>query len=234
VQFADFLLDRLIAPEFSTLTSFSLPDLPELPNYYDSYFLNNVFRSEFEDKARPLAFSMLRHLTQGIREYRNGRIALAEFGKTTPHSNDAITLYLRALTHFEHAIIHCDLAIGLSHAVARCIDASMPKRHFKQGENSPEERLRFLYNAVKHFDDIVVKGKLPNRAAPVWMVTEGLRCIFEEKKDKPPAVKTLQFKEMAAIFTELAGNAAFLAEEVCRLAHERQAAKIGRSEERAE
>jgi hypothetical protein len=57
------------------------------------------------------------------------------------------------------------------------------------------------------------------------MVTEGLKGIFEPGKGEPPIVKTLQFSEMANILRELTSNAEFLAEEVYRLAHDRQAAK---------
>ena len=225
MQYAGTILDRLVAPEFSTLTPFSLPDVPDLPNYYGSFFLNNIFRSEYEDKSRPIIFSMLRHLNQSVKDYQGGKKKLAEFGNVKRNSNEAVAIYLRALTHFEQAIIHCDLAAGLSHGVARIFDNTTPKEHFGSGENLAEERLRFLSNAIKHFDRTVLAGKLPNNAAPVWIVTEGLRCVFETKKGGPPIVKTLDFREMAHILAELTINAKFLAEDVYRLALERRAVK---------
>lgn len=190
--------------------------MEELPNYYGSFLLNNLFLAEFEDQARPLIFSMLRNLAQAIREYRIGRDLLAEFANARVQSNDAITLYLRALTHFEHVIIHSDLAIGLSHGVPRCVDASIPKKHFQYGDNSPEERLRSLYNSLKHFDGTVVQKELPPRAAPVWIVPVGVRCVAEDKAGKPPIVTTLQFEEIVSILNKLADNALFLAEKAYR------------------
>ena len=224
VQWAGPLLDRLIAPEFSSVTSVSPPDVPELPNQHGSFFLNNVFITEFTDKARPLIFAMLRHLTQATREYRTACGALAEFRNAKPQSNDAATLYLRALAHFEHSVIHCDLSVSLSHAAARCIEANTPERHFEFGKGSAAERLRDLYNALKHFDSTVVNGKLPDRATPVWIVSEGLRGMRGSKENEDPVVVTLRFEELAEILTELAGNAQFLAEDVFRLAHERRGA----------
>ncbi len=227
VQWSGDLLDRLIAPEFSSLKSVPLPDVPELPNYYGSFFRNNVLQSPSQDKSRPLVFAMLRHLTQAIRDYQSGSKALAEFGVAKSHSNDAVTLYLRALTQFEQAIIHSDLAVGLSYAIERCLIPSSPKNHFKHGEDTAEERLRFLYNGLKHFDRTVGEGKLPDRATPVWMVSEGLKGVFEQKKGGPTTVKTLLFSELAEILVQLTSNAKFLAEDVYRLAHERKAAKKG-------
>ncbi len=164
---------------------------------------------------------MLRHLTQATSEYRGGSKALLEFNHAQQHSNNAITLYLRGLTHLEQAIIHCDLAVGLSHAIACCLVRDTPKDHFKFGENTPEERLRFLSNAIKHFNRTVVEGKLTDCTLPVWMVTEGLKSIFEPKKGETPIVKVLQFRELADILGELASNAKFFAEDVYRIASER-------------
>ncbi|MFT4079278.1 hypothetical protein [Rhodomicrobium sp.] len=231
VQFAGFLFDRLIAPEFFTLARISLPDVPELPNYYGSYFLQNIFRSENEDRSRPLVFAFLRHLNQGIREYRSGRLALLEFGSTEQHSNNAIAHYLHALTHFEQAVFHCDIAASASHAIARCIVASTPEKHFTPGGRAPEDRLRHLYNAVKHFDETVAEGALVDYVSPIWLVSEGVRGIKNDRKSGLPVIETLKFEEMAVIFLELASNAAFLAEEVFRIAHERQAVKIAGNKE---
>lgn len=163
---------------------------------------------------------MLRHRAQATWEYRSGSQELSEFGSAKPQGNDAVTLHLRALTQFEHAIFHCDRAVSLSHAIARCIDASTPEKHFEAGKDTPEERLRDLCNKLKHFNDPTVDANFPNRVAPVWITSEGLRSVLKGKNGEAPVVKTLKFEEMAQILKDLSGNAKFLAEEVYRLAHD--------------
>jgi hypothetical protein len=229
IQFSGQILDALIAPEFSSLSSFSLPEVPELPNFFGSLFLNEMFQHDRADKVRPLIFSMIRHLACAIRDYREARRGLVEFGNAKQQSSNSIACYLRALNHFEQAVIHCDLSVGLSHAIARCYDNSTPKKHFFSGDDSPEERLRFLYNALKHFDASVVEGRLPDRATPIWIVQDGLKGVFEPKRGRAPVLKTLLFTELSEILRDLVNNAEFLAEEVYRIVQARRAARAANS-----
>jgi hypothetical protein len=53
MQWAPFVLDRLVAPKCSELTACLAPELPEPRNYFGSFLLNNVFIfSHHPDKTR--------------------------------------------------------------------------------------------------------------------------------------------------------------------------------------
>lgn len=220
IQWFGKLLDRHIAPELSSLSSCDVPDVPEVPNYFGSFYVNNVLVAEFDDKPRALGFMFIRRLVQATRDYRAAKEAIQEFTQAKQCSNDAVTLYLRALNCFERSVLDTDRAVALCHAIAQCADPSIAPI-FEPGQHSPEERLRGLSNALKHFDGTVVRGQIPTHATPVWIVTDGLRGI-EMQKGGVQVVHTLRFEELAAILRELEGNAKFMAEEVYRLALERR------------
>lgn len=230
IQWAGYLLDGLVAPEFSTLDSIGLPEVPPLPDYFEAFLINNVLVARAADKARPLIFAMLRHLGQATIEYRAASHGLIEFSACKPQSNQAIAAYLRSLSQLEHVIIRVDLAVGLSHAIARSLDPNTPAQHYNPNENSPEERLRGLHNTLKHFDKRVLDGSVPDRVAPVWITRTGLRSLSEPSENNPAAPIELSFSELATMLTELADNARFLSEEAYRLAIELHRAKSGSAE----
>src|SRR6266850_2440296 len=62
IQFSNLILDRLIALDYSSLTVCSAPELPELPNYFGSFFLNNILRSDAADETKSAIIVFLRRL----------------------------------------------------------------------------------------------------------------------------------------------------------------------------
>jgi len=54
VQWAGSLLDRYVAPKCSALVKCLAPEVPELPNYFGSFFLNNIFIANTSDNTRSL------------------------------------------------------------------------------------------------------------------------------------------------------------------------------------
>ena len=111
IQFSHLILDRLIAPDYSCLTVCSAPELPELPNYFGFFFLNNIFQSDaaYEPKSAIIVF--LRRLASAVGEYRQGREALVEFIALPQDTPPGITVYLKSLSHFECTIVNSYLAL---------------------------------------------------------------------------------------------------------------------------
>src|SRR5262245_2531988 len=102
IQFSNLILDRLIAPDYSSLAVCSALELQELPNYFGSFFLNNIFQLDAVDETAMIVF--LRRLASAVREYRQGREAPVEFIALPRDSAPGIALYLKSLSHFEYTI----------------------------------------------------------------------------------------------------------------------------------
>jgi hypothetical protein len=219
MKWAGHLLDRLVAPECSSISECRAPEIPELPNYFGSFFLNNVFQGEVEDKTRSLILLFLRRLAQGVREYRFGREQFLRFVETLPRTNNVTGLYLRALSHFEQAVINTYLAV-LAHAAIAGIIVPSSERPYKKSDGSPAQRLGAVYNALKHFDERIVRGTIPDIPAPVWIVNDGLKCADAEQG--LGAIAKLDFTEMVTLFNELEADARFLSEDSYKIAAERR------------
>jgi hypothetical protein len=217
VQWGGFLLDRYVAPKCSALAKCLAPEVPELPNYFGSYFLNNIFTATTSDNTRSLTFVFLRRLTNAVRDYRKGREEMLACVAARPCSNDMVRAYLRALSYFETSAVNTYLALKAHDAVGKSIDPTAPPA-FNPGDGSPSQRLNAVYNALKHFEDNVEKGHVPpDVSAPIWLVDDGIECVGSEGEAK------LHFEELIEIQRELEKDARFLSEDVYRLAQERAA-----------
>src|SRR4051812_41751238 len=104
MQYGDHIVDALVAPEFSNLAICNAPELPELSNYFGSFFLNNLLRADLPDRSRSASVVFLRRISGAFREYRLGREMLLEFINIPKGADRAVTLYLKSLSHFEHAV----------------------------------------------------------------------------------------------------------------------------------
>ena len=134
-----------------------------------------------------------------------------------PCSNDMVRAYLRALSSFEASAVNTYLALKAHDAVGKFIDPTAPPT-FNSGDGSPSQRLNAVYNALKHFDDNVAKGKVSSDvSAPIWLVDDGIECVGSEGEAK------LHFQELIEVQNELENDARFLSEEVYQLAKERAA-----------
>ena len=212
IQFSNLILDRLIAPDYSSLTVCSAPELPELPNYFGSFFLSNILRSDAADETKSAMIVFLRRLASAVREYRQGREALVEFIALPQGSAPGITLYLKSLSHFEYTIVNSYLALLAHNAIATTFSIG---RAYSSGDGSSAERLGKLYNSFKHY-------LLPEIAAPVWLTNEGLRGLYTEKGNSEAKVD-LSFTELVQILHDFEDEARFLSEDIYRIAAERKA-----------
>ncbi len=217
MRWSPYVLDRMVAPECSALTACNAPDVPELVNYFGSFFLNSIFVAPGPDKARPLILVFVRRLAQAIREYRSARDYLSQYVAALPQTNNVTGLYLQALSHFEQTVVNAYLALLAHYAIGKTIDPSAGKP-FNPGDGAPAQRLNSLSNALKHFAERMEAGQLGDVAAPVWIVNDGLRC----KEPGVDKTTTLGFEELVALLSELERDAKFLTEDVYRIASERR------------
>jgi hypothetical protein len=216
VRWAGDILDRLVAPECSSVSECNAPEIPELPNYFGSFFLNNVFQFNFPDPARPMIVIFLRRLAQSVREYRAGRERLSEYVSALPKTNNVASVYLKSLAHFEQAVGSAYVALLSHNTVAKLIEPKVG-RHFEPNDGSPAQRLNSLSNASKHYEKQLLRGETGDHVAPVWIVNSGLKGINNGQ------IVHLLFDELVGLLGELEANAKYISEDVYRLAIERAA-----------
>jgi hypothetical protein len=219
VQWAGFLLDRYVAKKSSGLTKCLAPEVPELPNYFGSFFLNNIYTGQVPERTLSLTNVFLRRFTNAVEDYRNGRKEMLACVTALPCSSDMVRAYMRALSYFEVSIVNTYLALKAHDTVGKIWDPAAPPT-FNKGDGSPSQRLNAVYNALKHFDENVEKGRIrPDVFTPMWLVDDGIEFAGSEGEAK------LQFTELIGLHSDLETDARWISEEVYRVAQERAAAK---------
>ena len=206
-QWGPYVLDRLVAPKCSGLTACLAPELPEPSNYYASFYLNNIFVTGVPDKLRSPIIVFLRRFANAVRDYRAGREQMLECVAVLQHSNAMVQGYLAALSNFESAIVNTYLALMSHGAVGRLLDPNFP-RPFQSGDGSPPQRLNAAYNALKHFNDNIEKGIVPDDATPVWLLDDGIESVGSHGQSK------LRFEELVELLRDLEKDARYLSEGV--------------------
>lgn len=215
VRYAEHLLDRLVAPEFSKAIGCQAPDLAPAANYFGSLFLNNLFTTHVQP-SHSLVAVFLRRLSLAISEYRSARDDLSKFSESQQHSTDAVQHYLRALSHFEQCLSAAHQAASVHASAGRMWDPNHVP--FTIGDNSPLDRLRLIYNTIKHFDERIEKKEVPPDSVPVWITPSSLRT----RKRSTHENVDLQYAELAWILTALESDAKFLSEDVYECARKRR------------
>jgi hypothetical protein len=79
-----------------------------------------------------------------------------------------------------------------------------------------------VYNALKHFDDNMAKGRIPPDVfTPMWLVDDGIEFASSQGEAK------LQFDELIYVQSDLEKDARYISEEVYRRAEELDAKANG-------
>lgn len=124
---------------------------------------------------------------------------------------------MRALSCFEASVVNTNLALKAHDTVGKLWNPKEP-RSFNPGDGSPWQRLNAVYNALKHFDENMAKGRVPPDVfTPMWLVDDGIECAGSEGEAK------LHFKELIDVQRDLEKDARWIAEEVYRVVQERDA-----------
>ena len=219
VQWPGHLLDRYVAPKSSALTKCLAPEVPEAPDYFGSFFFNNVFTEQEPDRTLSLTNVFLRRFANAVEDYRNGRKEMCACVAALQCSNEMVRAYMRALSYFEACVVNTNLALKAHDTVGKLWNPKEP-RTFNTGDGSPAQRLNTVYNALKHFDDNQAKGTVPPDVfTPMWLADDGIECVGSEGGAK------LHFKELIDVQRDLEKDARWISEEVYRFVDARAEAK---------
>ena len=217
VQWPAVVLDRYVAPKCSALVNCLAPEVPELHDYFGSFFFNNIFTEQLPERTLSLTNVFLRRFANAVQDYRNGRREMLACIAAPPCSNEMVRAYMRALSHFEASVVNTNLALKAHDTVGKLWNPKEPLS-FSKGDGSPCQRLNAVYNALKHFDENMAKGIVPpNVFTPMWLVDDGIESVGSEGEAK------LHFKELIDVQLDLEKDAGWIAEEVYRVIQERDA-----------
>ena len=178
--------DKFVAPEISSFTQASIPDLSGLQErWLVSFILNSSLVVQLEDTARRTFYNFLRRVEGAFREYSSARqMTMAHLASPNP---DAVSEYIIAIGHWE---------AFLSQAYqAWCLLARGQKILFTPGDGSTMQRLNLLYNRSKHAESAITAEQLPpDGTLPVWLRNDGLHSVES----------SLTFEEIAEMLEDLA------------------------------
>ena len=225
------ILDSIVAPETSQVTTCSAPDISEPQVNFVTYFLRNALLGlTYPDRLRPPANVYLRRWALALSEYRAGRECLSRYVARLPETNNQTGLFLSAVGHFEHSVINVYLALMAMTAFVRQVGDDKWKP-FEAEDGSTADRLNKLYNVIKHFDDRFKMGQklgYPSvYPAPLWITNNGLAghttlvngkefkgdwTRIKKKDDVRHEDVLVTFDEFATLLGELTENARFIIE----------------------
>ena len=204
------VLDKYVAPELSSLTVCSAPPIDEPPKHFVTMMLNHISNVVgVRDELLPHAAVFLRRVWVAVDEYRSGREGLQQYVADLPRTNKQTMLFLSALSHFDHCIINGYVAQVTLERLFKHATSGKTFSDFQRGDGSVLDRVRELYDSVRHFDDRVVAGKPSEHPAPMWITNDGLKCR-PRGSGKPPV--TVTFSELVEFLDSLSENARIIAD----------------------
>jgi hypothetical protein len=167
MPWTNYALDKFFGHKLSELTACGAEELPALGSYLSAFLLSGALQVTYKPDFRSYAINFIRRIEQASYEYEQGRTFL---GRYLQRRNEAISQYYRALSHFEQCI-------ALIIQAAKFLERLGPAKLFKQGSNPDLETLNRVYNASKHMEGQIAKGRLPTDAiTAVWITNDGLEC----------------------------------------------------------
>jgi len=193
--------DRFVAPEISSFTEASIPDLSELQERWLVSFILSSFVVQLDDATRRTFYNFLRRVEGAFREYSSARqMTMAHLANPNP---DAVSQYIIAIGHWE---------VFLSHVYqAWCLLARGQKILFTPGDGSIMQRLNLLYNRTKHAEKAITAEQLPpDGTLPVWLKNDGLHSV-ESRLTFDEIAKML---EDLAVWADAAQNPATMREKI--------------------
>jgi hypothetical protein len=140
VQWHGFLLDRYVARKSSALAKCLAPEVPEPPDYFGSFFLNNILTEQDPEFTLSLTNVFLRRFANAVQDYQNGRKEMLACVAALTRSDNMVRAYMRALSYFEACIVNTNLALKAHDTVGKIWDPVQP-RTFNKGDGSPWQRL---------------------------------------------------------------------------------------------
>jgi hypothetical protein len=199
----NYSLDNFIAPKLSQLTNCVVPALPDLENYFDALVLNYIFILRYDQPVFVLVLTSIKRLEGAVAAYQTGRSILNQYISELPQQRD-LAKHRSAILNFETCLIHTYISVVCFNAVAGLLKGPT---FFTIGDGSPPDRLRLIYNRIKHFDEDVdesAKARKVVPLAPTWITNDGF-----ESNDT-----SLLFSELADVLKNLISLAKVFAEDL--------------------
>jgi len=178
--------DKFIAPEISSFTEASIPDLSALQGpWLVSFILSSALVVQLDDATRRTLYNFLRRAEGAFREYSSARqMTMAYLANPDPN---AVSEYITAIGHWETFLSQT--------YQAWCVLVRGQKIFFSPGDGSTMQRLNLLYNRTKHAESAIIAEQLPlDGTLPVWLKNDGLHSIES----------SLTFEEIAEMLEDLA------------------------------
>jgi hypothetical protein len=165
------ILNRFIAPGIADFTEAAIPEPlvegEQVEHWMANHFLNSVFRAEYADKQRQLAFNIIYRAQACFETFEHARTLTAAYLEGNEPANPRSGKYYRALRAWEACFLHLqtfvELLVGLTST-----------RVFEKGDGSPEQRAYEVANTVKHWGQIVGRDEhLDDDTVPMWLTNAG-------------------------------------------------------------
>lgn len=151
------LLDSHIAPGISTFTRATIPDMagkfPEADHWVFNSFLIHVFPPYHVDNHRQLVLGFLRRAQLAVGAYIDARELTLKYLDGNDPDNPRIGAYYAAVARWENFAIESSIAMDILQHIEGA------EKPFNKGDGSPEWRLHYLANKVKHIGDDINKGR---------------------------------------------------------------------------
>jgi hypothetical protein len=168
-----YALDTFMAPKLSELTACGAAILPDYPDYGAAFRLNRIFvMGGVNPNVATLLENFISRLEFAASEYRFGREKLIEY--IDSHPNRKLAPYYQSVFRFEDCVFHLYAVVCVINRLGAIL-GGVPL--FVRKDGSKYDRLRLLFNRVKHFDEdfdrtASVAAQAPLK--PLWITNIGL------------------------------------------------------------
>jgi hypothetical protein len=201
-SFSDYAIDTFFFPEMSSIKACRIPEIKEEDDIYTSFVLSTIFQTPLSTRPKTLFAELIRRSETSVRSFNQGRSNLVEFLNARAQKKTGLKHYLRSLECFEQCVVSTELG-GRAVTNLLKLTGKQSPYGFETNDRSFNERLRCIYNAIKHYDGPSTDEGDERILAPVWITDTGL------KEGKSGISFEIAFEEMLDRVSELHENAKF-------------------------
>lgn len=231
MPFTNYFYDDYVAPKFSELTENNAIHLSldgsKDKFWLQNYVLNSCFIFKSHEKLYLYQFNYLRRVQAAFYEYESACNALEGFINMVNAEEPVISLYMKALYHFEATIAQSYQAYSFLKTFTNTRDIKLKKKKkytnaltlFENEGPLYSNKLERFYNFSKHMDFKINEEYCNLRSGvPLWITNSGL----EYQENKTSKIRCLKWDELNTILSDLAGYADFISSEIFRLIKKKQ------------
>lgn len=229
IQFGKHVTDRLIGHRVSELKRFSVADVDEVPDLHGMLIFNHVLGGLYTLHQMRYFANFLRRLVMSVRAYREAHEKLLACFDAREQTNERMKHYLAAIDRLETCIMKLYPGMLCIWAAMRSFAPYAPQpKPFLDNDGSDYDRLRILYNRIKHFDEDIVSyettGATDAPIAPLWIEGEKINALHKGSQ------VSLSFEELAEILRCATVDANWICKDIVpeieKRKQEKQAGKV--------